>query len=83
MLRNFMTAFHYKSGEAVQEGDIVAVVGKRATVESVFPERTSEARDFACFETGGLLLKFEDGDLQVWRWVNEDLEFQGRANAHK
>lgn len=77
-----MTTFHYKSGEVVQEGDVVTVVGKRAIVERVFSAGSRGAQDFACPETGGLLLKFEDGDVQVWPSVDEDLEFRGRANAH-
>jgi hypothetical protein len=78
-----MPAFHYKSGEAVREGDLVVVAGKRAVIERLFSERSAAAQDFACFETGGLMLKFEDGDVQVWPAVDEDLEFRGRASAHK
>lgn len=74
-----MPIFHYKSGEVVWEGDLVMVVRKPAVIERVFSERSSDAQDFACFETGGLLLRFEDGDVQVWTAVDEDLEFRRRG----
>lgn len=82
--RNFvMGDFQYKSGERVEEGDLVTVVGKKAIVARVFSEHSRDAQDFACFETGGLMLKFEDGDIQVWSTVDEDLEFRERANLQK
>jgi hypothetical protein len=75
-----MTAFYYMSGEVVREGDIVTVINKLAVVERILSERSQDARDFACFNTGGLVLRFDDGDLQVWRSVDEDLEFLRRKN---
>jgi hypothetical protein len=66
------------SGEVVQEGDIVVVIDKRAVVERILSKRSQDARNFACFDTGGLLLRFDDGDVQVWRSVDEDLAFLRR-----
>jgi len=77
-----MSTFEYAGGGTVLEGDIVSVAGKQAVVERVFSKGTRDARDFACLETGGLLLRFEDGDIQLWPWVNEDLEFRSRGEGH-
>ncbi len=78
-----MPTFYYKTGEIVREGDLVVVAGKRAVVECLFSELSDAARDFACFETGGLMLRFEDGDVQVWTTTDEDLEYRGRSDADK
>jgi len=74
-----MPDFHYHTGELIRDGDLVAVAGKRAVIDRVISERTRESQDFSCFETGGLLIKFEDGDLQLWPDVDEDLQFLKRA----
>lgn len=73
-----MKPFHYSEGELVCEGDIVLIVNKRAVIERVMAKHSRDAQDYACSETGGLLLKFEDGDLQVWPHVNEDLRLVQR-----
>jgi hypothetical protein len=74
-----MNEFQYCSGQRVETGDIIVVIGKRGIVDKIFPAQTAEARDWSCFDTGGLLLKFEDGDLQVWPWINEDLKLIART----
>ncbi len=77
----FMTSFHYKSGDLVCQGDVVLVKDKRAVVESILGRGTRDAKRFSCSKTGGVLLKFEDGDVQLWPWINEDLELVAHSGA--
>jgi len=74
-----MNLFNYCSGEEVCQGDRISVSGKKGFVERVIAAKTLEAKDYSCVDTGGMLLRFESGDLQLWPWMNEDLEFIGRA----
>lgn len=71
--------FAYSDGSAIHEGDSISVSGKRGWVERIFAARTPAAKDFSCFDTGGVLLRFESGDLQVWPYINEDLVFLDRG----
>lgn len=66
--------FYYLTGERICAGDAVLAGGKQAIVESVLLKNTNDARNFSCYETGGVLLAFQDGDLQLWPYINEDLE---------
>ena len=70
--------FQYLSGEEVCHGDLVIAANQRAAVESIFYPGTQGAKDFSCDATGGLLLKFYNGDLQLWFAPEEDLEFVAR-----
>ena len=73
-----MIPFRYIGGELVCEGDGVMAANKRAVILRVMGMHTRNAKDHACFDTGGLLLEFEDGDLQVWPYVNEDIRLLQR-----
>lgn len=53
--------------------DEVVVANQRAVVANIFEKGSSIANDYSCFETGGILLSFENGDLQLWPFANEDL----------
>lgn len=68
-----MKAFRYTSGEEVLTGDKITVASKPGTIEKILSPQTQDATDFSCPDTGGLLIKFDDGDLQVWPDVDEDL----------
>jgi hypothetical protein len=70
--------FKYSSDVEVLEGDYITVTGKRGRVERIFRAGAEESKDFSCFDTGGILLGFDDGDLQLWPWINEDLVFVDR-----
>jgi hypothetical protein len=48
--------FRYATGETVVEGDHVAYAECPAVVEGVFGPRTSEARDYSCWDIGGVLI---------------------------
>lgn len=65
--------FFYSNGVPIDEGDAITVIKKHGSVDRIFAPKTDDAKDFCCFDTGGILLRFEDGDLQVWPHVNEDL----------
>ena len=72
------TSLVYSDGKVIQEGDLISVAGHRGHVERIFMAGTPEAGDFACGKTGGVLLNFDNGDLQVWPFINEDLVLLGR-----
>jgi hypothetical protein len=72
--------FLYSTGEVVELGDLVTIIGKQATIETIILGHTQEASDFKCFETGGLLIAFANGDLQLWPWCDEDLVFVSRQH---
>ena len=74
-----MSLFKYCSGEEIRLGDRISVSGKKGFVERVIAANTLEAKDYSCVDTGGVLLRFESGDLQLWPWMNEDLELLGRV----
>jgi len=84
---NGWSPFQYHGGETVVEGDHVTYAGCPAVVEGVFAPRTSEARDYSCWDTGGVLILerepaklfgrmlFTPPDGNSW----EDLDFVCRA----
>lgn len=74
-----MKTFRYTIGEEVLLGDRIEVAGKPGTIEGIFGPETQEAAAYFCRETGGLLIEFDDGDLQVWLDANEDLIFVRRG----
>jgi len=74
-----MAAFYYPTGQSVQEGDIVTLAGTRAFVERVLVRGTRDAHDYACSDTGGILLKLDDGNRVLERWIDEDIEFHQRG----
>ena len=59
--------------------DEVVVADRRAVVAKLIEKGSSTANDYSCIETGGILLSFENGDLQLWPLVNEDLVFVRRG----
>jgi hypothetical protein len=70
-----MNKFQYLSGEEVLEGDRIVVVTKEGTISNVFLPGTDGSKDYDCWDTGGVLIKFDDGDLQLWPKTDEDLKF--------
>jgi len=74
-----MTAFVYLEGGNVLKGDRVLAAGKKATVVEVLEIGSPASANYSCPATGGLILQFDDGDLQVWPWVNEDLQLLARS----
>ena len=71
--------FTYLGGTRVLVGDVVMAANKQASIEKVIQPRSKDAKDFNCEMTGGLLLAFEDGDLQLWPSANEDLVLMHRG----
>ena len=69
-----MDTFRYLTGESVRAGDLVQIIEKRTIIDRVFSKGAKDSREFSCEHTGGILLKFEDGDLQLWCHTNEDLK---------
>jgi len=65
--------FQYSTGEVVLNGDSVKVQNKIGTVVGLFQPGTEQAKDYSCSDTGGVLIEFTDGDLQLWPVLDEDL----------
>jgi hypothetical protein len=78
-------ALKYKNGQRMRAGDIVLVDGnRRAVVEAVLRPRSKCARDYYVEQEGGVLLRFEDGSVEVWvlqPWWNvaDEIEFLARG----
>lgn len=74
-----MAEFQYQDGQAVCVGDLIRVArARRAHVVSVFAAGAPDAADYDCSDTGGVLIKLDDGDRWLIRWINEDYELLQR-----
>ncbi len=58
--------FTYLDGNSVCVGDLVIAANQQAVVEKVIKPGSPDASDYSCSATGGLLLAFQNGDLQLW-----------------
>ena len=66
----------YLSNEEIVEGNSVVVnLSRRGVVNQVLLPNSQAAMAFACAESGGFVLRLDDGDLQLWAKADEDLEF--------
>ncbi len=75
-----MADYRYQDGQSVRVGDLIRVARtRRARIESIFAAGTSEAADYDCSDTGGVLIKLDDGDRWLIRWINEDYELIQRS----
>lgn len=54
-------------------GDQIRVAKKQGIISKLMLPRTADAKDFNCWSSGGILIKFIDGDLQLWKGTDEDL----------
>ena len=70
----------YSNGKKVRIGDRVGIdnLDGRGVITSghvigVFPPGSPEARDYGCFETGGVLISLDNGDCQLWVHPDEHL----------
>ena len=71
--------FTYLTGEEVKDGDIVNAANQLAFIEKIINPETQDAKDFNCEKIGGLLIRFESGDLQLWPLPDEDLKLIKRC----
>jgi hypothetical protein len=75
----------YSNGEQVRVRDKVLVFPNRAAVvEAVLRPGTKVARDYYVEKEGGILLRFEDGTLELWvlqPWwsVGDEMELVDRG----
>jgi hypothetical protein len=79
-MNNEPRVFAYSCGSSVRDGDRIVVAQANGTIEAILQPHTQEARDYDVFESGGLLLRFDNGDLQLWPEPDEDLIFVSRSN---
>ena len=71
----------YLTGEAIEVGDRILVDKRKSGVVEYLIEAGSEpALLHGCPKTGGIMLKFDNGDLQMWVRADEDLEFVSRKS---
>jgi hypothetical protein len=80
------TQFTYCTGENVIEGDRISFnntgdenLPTLGRVQSIIMPYTEQAKNFDCWETGGILMAFDDGDLHMWPQLNEDIMLVERA----
>jgi len=74
-----MTEFFYTDGQKVLEQDIVVLTpNRKARVQFLLIPGTDLARAYAA-PHGGIVLKFDDGDCQVWPQLDEDIRFLRRG----
>jgi hypothetical protein len=76
---NAARRFQYSSGEVVLAGDAVSLKNKTGVVAGVLQPGEPQAFDYSCGDTGGVLVAFSDGDLQLWPDLDEDLAFVSRG----
>jgi hypothetical protein len=78
-----MMPFKYSDGSLVKVGDVILVINKPGRIEQILEKGTSEAEAYHCYDSGGLLIRFDDGDLQLWPETDEDLVFvkEGASEA--
>lgn len=68
-----MISSRYPNGETVQPGDRVVLDGVyRGVVDLVLSPQTAEAKDFSCFDTGGLLINTADFGLMLVPFGSEE-----------
>lgn len=64
----------YTDGSEVHKGDRILIHGARkAVISAVLLPGTEGAENYALPE-GGILVEFDDGELQAWPRVDEDME---------
>lgn len=77
-----MPEFQSLDGQPVLPGDLLRVAGTRQEhVESIFAAGSSDAADYDCSDTGGVVLRLDDGDCWLIRWIDEDYELIRRSNG--
>ncbi len=74
-----MSHFKYCTGESIESGDYILVGSKKGRISEVIFPNSQDSKDFNCFETGGVFISFDSGDMQLWPWIDEDLEFVKRG----
>ena len=71
--------FYYPTGEPIQAGDRILVNRNRpGVIQYVLAAGSEEASQHGCLTTGGFMLSFDNGGLQLWPAADEDLEFVSR-----
>lgn len=73
--------FKYTCGETVERGDSISLIEVGGVVVAIMQPNSNEAIDHDCSNTGGILISFENGDLQLWVDTDEDLVFVGRKKS--
>ncbi len=75
-----MREFFYLSGERIQKGDRVLVNNnKPATVMYILESGSELASQHGCPVSGGFMLSFDCGGLELWVAADDDLEFISRS----
>lgn len=70
-----MYPFKYMDGTLAEEQDRVLIDGARSgIVVRVLRPLTEAASNHGCHDSGGVLIEFDDGDVQLWPDLDEDIE---------
>ena len=71
----------YRDGSEVRKNDRVLVYPKRhAVVEAILRPGSKRARDYDVDKEGGFILRFDDGDVQVWLSAQDEIELIRRQS---
>lgn len=72
----------YRSGEHVRAKDKVLVYPQRpAVVEAVLKPGTALACNYSVEKEGGFILRFNDGNLEVWMRAEDEIELVARGRT--
>jgi hypothetical protein len=75
IISTIMKKYHYSDGREVVINDVVlAPRNKSARVKIILEPDSSLAHAYSS-PIGGIVLEFDDGDVQVWPEADEDLQF--------
>lgn len=55
------TIFRYQDGAEILANDIILFTGLSGVVNQILQPQTLAAKDYACFDSGGVLLDVPDG----------------------
>jgi hypothetical protein len=74
--------FVYEPNKPVLVGDeVVTQDGRMATIDMVILPDTKDSMDYSCPKTGGVLLRFSNGGLELLTQIDDEpLELIGRKN---
>ena len=75
-----MKKYLYADGQEVMVNDIVLTPTQRSATVEILLEPGSSLADAYSAPKGGIVLKFDDGDYQVWPEADQDMKFIRRAN---
>ena len=75
-----MKTFFYADGKEVMPDDVVVTPNSRKARVQLLLEPGSPTANAYSAPNGGIVLKFDDGDTQMWPQANEDMQLVRRGD---